>query len=249
MRKRFTQAKSVCGERAHIERTKGTFAQAADYCRKDGDYREYGERPSSPGARSDITAFCDYVRQYHGEHGTRPPERTYAVAFPALYVRYPRALRSLSDHLCPRTELLSVGECTLRGWQSELWEYLNEEPDDRTVRFYVDDSGGKGKTWMIRYLLTKCPDKTQMIGIGKRDDLAYSIDETKRWFLFNVPRGQMEFLRYEVLEQLKDRLVFSPKYHSGCKVLLYQPHVVVFSNEDADRSKMSRDRFKVIRLI
>jgi len=36
-------------------------------------------------------------------------------------------------------------------------------------------------------------------------------------FLFNVPRGSMQFLNYGLLENLKDRMVLSPKYDSKMK--------------------------------
>ena len=55
----------------------------------------------------------------------------------------------------------------------------------------------------------------------------------------------MEFLRYEILEMLKDRMVFSPKYASRMKFLHRVPHVVVFSNEYPAMDKMSDDRYDI----
>ena len=85
----------------------------------------------------------------------------------------------------------------------------------------------------------------QLLGPGKRDDLAHAVDERSRIFLFNVPRGQMEYLNYGLLEMLKDRMVLSPKYDSQMKILRHTPHVVVFSNEDPDDSKMTEDRYDI----
>ena len=55
----------------------------------------------------------------------------------------------------------------------------------------------------------------------------------------------MEYFNYTVVEQLKDRVVFSPKYDSGTKVLTHNPHIVVFCNEMPDLTKMTFDRFAI----
>ena len=96
--------------------------------------------------------------------------------------------------------------------QEELGQTLTAEPDDRTVIFVVDPEGGVGKSWFIKWWQTEHSELTQILSIGKRDDLALTIDESKRYFLFDIPRSQSEYLQYSVLESLKDRIVFSPKY-------------------------------------
>lgn len=95
--------------------------------------------------------------------------------------------------------------------------------------------------------MTKHSDKTQVLSIGKRDDIAHVIDVSKSVFFFNVPRGGMEFFQYTILEQLKDRMVFSPKYNSKMKFLHKTPHVLVFCNEEPDLTKMSEDRYHIVR--
>ena len=100
-----------------------------------------------------------------------------------------------------------------------------------------------GEKFFCRWMLTRHPEKVQILSVGKRDDIAHAIDVSKSIFLFNMPRGGMEYLQYTILEQLKDRIIFSPKYASCTKVLYYQPHVVVFSNEEPDMTKMSADRY------
>jgi len=88
---------------------------------------------------------------------------------------------------------------TFRPWQQGLDESIEEDPDDRKVTFVVDENGNKGKSWLTRYWFSK-RDDIQRLSIGKRDDLAYAIDVTKRVFVFDIPRGSMEYLQYNILE-------------------------------------------------
>lgn len=58
---RFNSIKKAI-KRAHIEPQRGTIDQAADYCQKDKDFREWGERPVGQGKRTDIDIVRDTLR-------------------------------------------------------------------------------------------------------------------------------------------------------------------------------------------
>lgn len=246
VRKRFQTAKDLIGGRAHLEAARGTDFQAAEYCKKDGDFSEFGDSPVNVPRHSGTTGqFADYttwVTSFFELHDRPPTEREIAVQYPALFVRYRAALLDLTLHLCP-TPVLEEGR--LRGWQRELEGDLLDDADDRSVIFYVDPVGNQGKSWFQRWFYTQHTERTQLLSVGKRDDLAHAIDEFKTVFFFNVPRGGMEYLQYTILEQLKDRVVFSPKYSSRTKLLREKAHVVVFCNEPPNLGKMSHDRFDI----
>lgn len=235
---RLTQIKGLLGDRVHAEFTKGTSKQAADYCKKEGIFREFGEFPGAQGKRSDIDRFTDWVR----EQTEKPDERTIASNFPGIWTKYPRLVQ-LVDHLWGHANLVPGG-FELNEWQQELDEQLRQPADDRSIIFVVDGIGGSGKSMFCRHQLTNYPDETQVMKLGKRDDLAFALDESKRVFLFDIPRLGMAYFQYNVIEQIKDQIVFSSKYHTRTKVLRHQSHVVVFCNEQPDMNAMTGDRYK-----
>jgi len=152
---------------------------------------------------------------------------------------------SLANHILPSPVF---EEYELNPWQEALHDSLIVDADDRSISFFVDEAGGKGKTYFCRYMLSKYPDRVQVLGLGKRDDLAFAVDVSKCIFLFNIPRSGMEHFQYSVVEMIKDRLIFSPKYASLTKVLSKNVHVVVFCNEYPDREKLSTDRYIITEL-
>ncbi len=223
---------------SHIECARGSPTQCRTYCIKDGDYDEYGEvPPSTQGKRTDWETYRDWCSAL----SEIPTDRELMLEFPGLYGRYRGSMRCMADELAPPTTLR---DGPLRPWQSDLKDKLEGPADDRTIEFVVDDAGGSGKSWFCGYMVSRVSG-VQLLGPGKRDDLAYMIDVSKRIFLMNVPRLQMEFLNYGLLESLKDRMVLSPKYDSRMKLLHETPHVVVFCNEMPDRAKMTADRFSL----
>jgi hypothetical protein len=240
-RRRFTSTQAALPRGAHIEIKRGTPLQASEYCKKEGVFQEFGTLPRASSGGNVFDDFKQWVLSEYSEHGAPPTEREIATEFSALYVRYGKRLRDLVAHLCPRPIICSD---PLRDWQIPLYEALQQPcTTDRGILFYVDPDGGKGKSYFQRWMSSYYPDRVQVLGVGKRDDLAHTIEEEKDIFLFNVPRLQGEFLNYSILEMLKDRVVFSPKYDSHTKILQKIPHVVVFTNEFPDMGKMTQDRY------
>lgn len=237
--KRFQTVKGLLPDGAHIEAARGTSQQAAQYCKKDGDFTERGQCPVNSGKRTDWDRYKDWVM----ELGRMPTRDEVIREHTGLWARYSKSCFDVARVLLP-TPVLTPGQ-PRAGWQRELQTALEQEPDERSIRFYVDELGNAGKSWFCRWCMTNYPEETQILRIGKRDDLAHAIDCSKTIFLFDIPRNQMIYLQYSVLEMLKDRMIFSPKYESNMKILAQPVHVIVFSNEQPDRDALTNDRYRV----
>lgn len=238
LRVRLRRLRDLISRRGHYEVSRARGTEGADYCKKDGDFDEFGVLPTRGRPRSDrITDFCDWVRvleQYPSQHDI-------ISNHPDLWLRFGTKLWDIVNNLRPVNDL---ADGALRAWQDELYNRLMGEPDDRTVEFIVDEEGGFGKSWFCRYMLSKNKN-VQVLTSGKIDDICFMIDPTKNIYLFSIPRNGMEFLQYRVLEMLKDRMVFSNKYYSQMKIITRKCHVVVLCNEHPNETKMSLDRYKI----
>lgn len=235
----LARCRRLISVRAHYEIARGTPLEASNYCKKDGDFDEFGQIGSAQGKRND----WDDLRAFVVDKGCVPSNRELASNFPALFSRSSRLREICASFLPP--PVLKEGE-PRDGFQTTILNMVSDPcTDERKIFFYIDFVGNKGKSWLSAYLITKFPERVQVLCVGKRDDLAHAIDETKDIFLFDVPRGNMQFLQYSILEKLKDRMIFSPKYSSTVKVMQKLPHVIVFGNEEPDRAQMSADRINV----
>jgi Putative viral replication protein len=236
--KRFNAARGFF-VRSHVESARSTSDRCREYCIKDGNFREFGTFPDNQGSRSDLASVKQWALDYILANGHAPSVRTVTRDHFEYVVRYPRLTEAIGN-LAP-APILQVGE--LRAWQQDLKEHLEEPADDRSVVFYVDRVGNQGKSWFTRWMFSYLPDEVQMMSAGKLVDMAYCVDPEKSIFLFDVPRGQMDYLQYAIFEQLKNRVVFSTKYQPMNKIMLKNTHVIVFCNEHPDMAKMSVDRY------
>lgn len=235
--KRFTAAKTFLGQRCHLEVARGTSDQAATYCKKEGDFREWGQLPpNDQGKRSDF----DRLKQFILEADHEPTPYELANEFPSLYCRYRQSVMHFVDLLYkPPPQEIGLPN----GWQRQLESQLGRDAGDRSITFVVDPAGKAGKSWFVRYFMAKHPKECQRLSVGKRDDLAHVFNPAVRYLFIDIPRTQLEFLQYSFLESVKDRMVFSPKYESVCKTVLHNIHVVVFTNEEPDYNKLTADRY------
>lgn len=91
--------------RAHLEPRKGTVKQAADYCKKDGDFFEHGELPKS-GAERTQDMWRDVITLAETNQLDVIKDR-----YPSVFLRYLEKLRSLA-----RPQLHILVELTNEWW-------------------------------------------------------------------------------------------------------------------------------------
>lgn len=131
----------------------------------------------------------------------------------------------------------------LYGWQKAVLDLIQAEPDDRTVYWFWDPVGCKGKTVLAKHICLNNPGEAIYVS-GNYGDIAFAINEHVRIVIWNLPRGNNRAISYKALESVKDGILFSGKYESGMKIF-NPPHVIVFANEEPDYSKLSEDRWVV----
>lgn len=132
-----------------------------------------------------------------------------------------------------------LGDIVLKKWQMDLLHDLEKEPDPRKIIWFVDRKGNTGKTYLSKYLLAN--KKAARFENGRSTDIKYAY-KGERIVIFDLTRSQEEHFNYEVLENIKNGIMFSGKYESAMKVFPV-PHVVVFANWGPNVEKLSHDRW------
>jgi hypothetical protein len=139
---------------------------------------------------------------------------------------------------------------TLFDWQRKVEEIYLQEPDDRTVHWYWNESGNIGKSAFIKYMIVK--HKVLFCSGGKHQDIMnlvfnQDMDECQGVF-FDIPRAHRGHISYASLESIKNGMVCNTKYETGVKIF-NSPHVFVFANFPPDKeSELSADRWHIVEL-
>lgn len=141
-----------------------------------------------------------------------------------------------------------------RPWQQKILDIVKSEADDRTVYWIYDPEGCNGKSYLAKYLFVK---HGAIIGDGKANDILnlmltrvkegkLAIDDT--WIvILDIPRHKMDYLNYGLIEQLKNGFVYSGKYEGG-ELAFDPPHVIIFSNQEPEYDKFTKDRWHIIQI-
>lgn len=242
--RRVSAIRSLFDSRAHIEVARDPRA-AAQYCRKEGDFVEFGDNPDESrkrqGRRTDIQALVSAISE--GETDRKRLRQEH----PEVCAKYPNFV---TQCILDQLPVPDVPTYELRRWQRELTVYLKQPSNDREIVFVVDRQGNSGKSWYTKYH-SMVYDNSICILPGKKADMVYAlislITPAIKTVFIDAPRSkQGEYIQYDFLEELKNGIVFNTKYEF--RMVSFQvPHVVVMMNHEPDGDKLSGDRYKIIR--
>lgn len=129
-------------------------------------------------------------------------------------------------------------------WQKDIIDLIRTKPDQRSIYWYWEPIGSRGKSVFTKHLCIHY--EVAFMQSAKKADIAYAYNN-QPIVIFNIPREKEDVMSYDALESLKDGLMFSAKYESTAKIFNC-PHVIVFANFPPDESKLSTDRWKIVRL-
>ena len=149
----------------------------------------------------------------------------------------------------------NLSNMELRIWQQQLMDNIST-PSDREIIWVVGIKGNEGKTWFQEYLETFY-GYARVVRLDLKMKTANVLHVlTKRplsttdIFLFNEPRAiNHESCNYSILESIKDGTAVSSKYNNDVMRFKIPNVVVVFSNHIPNTRELSKDRWKIFRII
>ena len=257
---------SICGQNCHTEKTMGTSAEAENYVT-----REFGRKDKDDGLRKrdegTEPVIIGTIKEHGGARGqgsrTDLADVKAAIEegmslddlktnFFDQFARYGSFLTQYKIEFMQRSIMTELKDSTasaqLRSWQSDCLATVTPTPCDRKVKWYWENVGNVGKSWMGRYLLLH--HDALILGAMKKLDLLHVIAKTiwgKKVVVFDLTRSNEEGavkVIYEVIEQLCNGVIHSGKYDSQT-VMVPKVHILVFANFEPDRQTMSVDRWDV----
>lgn len=240
---RMTGCQKAIGDKvAHIEPREGTREEAINYCRKIETRIEgtepiiYGDMNITKGHRSDLDAIYEDIK--NGKSLTEISED-----YPSQFIKYHSGItraKNLFDEKQNKTVFDELKTGKLNEYQTQIINYLNTQ-NDRQILWVCDTIGGKGKTWLSKYLIAtggafRCCN-------GKNADIALAYNG-EPIFIMDLSRSMEEHVNYDIIEQIKNGMLFSPKYQSNMKIFKI-PKVLILANFMPDQTKLSQDRWQI----
>lgn len=141
----------------------------------------------------------------------------------------------------------------LYNWQKCVYYISMGKPDDRSIHWFYDTKGNRGKTQLTRMLLANHGKEVGVIPcVGTTNQLVSALINMgqKKTYLLDLPRaktgGSWEERVAELMctiEQLKNGLLVSAMYGKMNQLLIPHPNVIVFSNWIVDHGGLSSDRW------
>lgn len=222
---------------AHFIIPNGPPSAQYKYCSKDGKFYERGTLPMSQTQK--------------GEAGRQAWEDIKALAIAGdldsipgrYYIPFYRTLKQIvDDHYKPE---IDVDLQFKYPWQEDLCNKLDKPVDKRKIMWIWSEKGGVGKSTFARYLVRHYG--ATLLNNAKSQDIAYALPREPKVVVFDLSRSMEGHINYDIIEQIKNGVVFSTKYESRTKFFT-SPHVIIFANYEPNKAAWSEDRYFIVKI-
>lgn len=130
---------------------------------------------------------------------------------------------------------------------------LDKPPDDRSIWWFWEPIGTRGKTTFQKWIITHYDNVLAISGCAKdmKNAIIQNIKEggmLPSTVIMNIPKNRnMKHISYDGIEEIKDMMFYSGKYEGGM-VVGPCPRFIVFANDTPLIEMMSMDRWRVVKL-
>lgn len=138
-------------------------------------------------------------------------------------------------------------------WQKVVFHIAMGKPDDRSIHWFYDSKGSRGKTQLTRMLLANHGKEVGVIPcVGTSNQLVSAIINMgmRKTYILDIPRaksgGSWDDRIADLMltiESIKNGLLVSAMYGKLNQLLIPHPNVIVFSNWNIDHGGLSSDRW------
>lgn len=162
-------------------------------------------------------------------------------ASPECAIKYFGNIRQINDFY---DSSLPICVDTLLEWQQQCLDHLDEQ-SERSILFCVDEEGGIGKSTFAKWLIRN--RNSWACQGGKAADLMHGYRKEADIAIFDMARtNNQEWYPWGFMENLKNGWFTTTKYN-GRMHFFKAPKIIVFMNQDPDRTKFTADRYKIFK--
>ena len=237
---------SIFEGNAHIEVAYSSLNENYTYCTKeDRDPFIYKGLKKDAGNKVEHAEIGE-MAEMAAKQGTDAAKAAYGMDYYVSKNAVDKADNALRSDMALATLQEKFENATLKKWQDVVMKLI-EIQGEREILFVIDELGNQGKTWLTQYItLTRngqCFDSTN------KKDVAYALNPEKDIFVFDMTRATEPKMSLQILESIKNGIVFSGKYEPGTKIV-NEAKVVIMANSftELHEAQFSCDRFMILNL-
>lgn len=251
--KSFKQVKEMIDKRVWFAQMRKPVEANLKYCSKEGGSIYLGDVPMTQKEKGH--AGREYVSTYGHvwSHLTDDIKagmsfKALAEKYPDAHGMYPRGFREKFDLFAPKGTFNLIEKFgSLLPWQQQLLEIIEKGADARSVIWLWESKGDAGKSFMVKHLAVN--HGFQPLTNAPTRDIACAWQ--RGHVCIDYARTDSTERNYDIIEKIKNGMMFSAKYESQTKFSdqYRDSHVICFANDPPDVSKLSMDRWKIYNIV